>query len=497
MESMPSSLRRRILLVGDVGASSTLHVGDEAMAEAAIAQLRQRLDADLVLVSRNPSDTRQRYGVESVERIGFAGLAHDAVMHRHDRVLALLAGDDDALPADDPARGVIDAVASADGVLITGGGNITTLYAEHLAERAAIGAIAAHHGVPLVIGGQSLGPRFDEGDAALVAELLDGARLAAAREPGSFALARSLAPHAAVVETGDDATLLDAADESDAAVARRHGLEPGGFVAVSFSPAAGTLGYRQLLDDLRGLVTAIGRESGLPVVLLRHEGSIDPPHSLADDAIADALADLAGVSSIPVQDARTTAALTRAAALCITSRYHGAVFALAGGVPCVALWPEWYSQQKMQGLLTHHGLSTWCAPLTAIGTGHAARLVAAAWAERSTIAAHLARSRPAAVAHADAWWDAVAAVLDSRDPDIPGPYPAPAELPVATPLRDELARLASLTLLVEQSGAAPEPDPVDWRARALELERSTSWRMTAPLRAVMARLPGRRSAPPR
>lgn len=488
MESMPSSTLRRIVLVGDIGAQSTLHVGDEAMAETAVAQLRRRLTAELVLVSRAPADTRLRYGVASVERIGFAGLSHEQVMRRLARVLDVLAGDDEALPADDPAHGVIAVIAAADGVLITGGGNITTLYAEHLVERAAVGAIAAHHGVPVVIGGQSLGPSFDDGDAALVAELLDRARLVAAREAGSFALARTLAPQARIVETGDDAALLDPAGESDEATARRHGLEPGGFVAVSFSPASGTIGYRGLLDDLRAFVAAIARETRLPVVLLRHEGAVDPSKSLADDAIAAALSDVVGATSLPVQDARTTAALTRSAALCVTSRYHGAVFALAGGVPCVALWPEHYSQQKMQGLLAHHGLSTWCAPLTALGTGHAARLVAAAWAERTAIAAHLARTRPAAVTHAQVWWDAVAAVLDGREPVLPGPYPATAELPVPAPLRDELARLASLTLLVEHSGAGPAPDPVDWRNRALELEGSTSWRATAPLRALTARI---------
>jgi polysaccharide pyruvyl transferase WcaK-like protein len=488
MDCMSTPSRRRIVLVGDVGASRTLHVGDEAMAETAIAQLRRRLDAELTLLSRAPADTRDRYGVESIERIGFAGLDHEQVMARHARVLALLAGDDDALAADDPARGVIAAIEGADGVLITGGGNITTLYAEHLAERAAVGAIAARHGVPLVIGGQSLGPHFDEGDASLVAELLDRAALAAAREPGSFALARGLAPRAAVVETGDDAALLDPADEPDAAVARRHGLEPGAFVAVSFSPASGTIGYRALLDDLRSLVASIAAATGATVVLLRHEGAIDPALTLADDAIAQALEGIVGVRSVRVRDARTTAALTRTAALCVTSRYHGAVFALAGSVPCVALWPEHYSQQKMRGLLDHHGLGTWSAPLTAIGTGHAARLVAAAWAERSAIAAHLERARPAAVDHATAWWDAVAAVLDGREPTLPGPFVAPPELAVAAPLRDELSRLAALTLLVEQSGASPEPDAVDWHARVRELEASTSWRVTAPLRALTARI---------
>ncbi|MCA1942962.1 MAG: polysaccharide pyruvyl transferase family protein, partial [Yonghaparkia sp.] len=185
---MPSPRHPRIVVVGDVGAGSTLHVGDEAMTETAVDELRRRGLDDLVLLSRNPEDTRARYGVASIERIGFAGLDHDAVMARLDRVLRLLEGDGDALPPDDPAHTVIRTVHEADAVLIAGGGNITTLYAEHLAERAAVGAIAARAGIPLVIGGQSLGPDFSVEDSVRVAALLDTARLTAAREPGSSAL---------------------------------------------------------------------------------------------------------------------------------------------------------------------------------------------------------------------------------------------------------------------------------------------------------------------
>lgn len=492
MEPMPSPRRPRIVVVGDVGGGSTLHVGDEAMTETAVAELRRRGLDGLLLLSRNPADTRARYGVASIQRIGFAGLDHDAVMARLDRVLRLLEGDGDALPPGDPAHTVIRTVRDADAVLIAGGGNITTLYAEHLAERAAVGAIAARAGIPLAIGGQSLGPDFSAEDSLRVAALLRSSHLTAAREPGSFALGRALAPGTRLVETGDDAVLLGPADASDEEIARRHCLVPGGFVALSFSPASGPLGYATLLDDLRHLAGSIAARTGLPLVLVRHEGAVDAAASLADDAIAEALAPL-GVTSPRVLDARTSAALTRSAALCVTSRYHGAVFALAGAVPTVALWPERYSLQKMQGLLAHHGLDDWCAPLSAIGTGHAERLISAAWEHRGAIAEHLASARPAARAHAEQWWDAVAAVLTGREPSIPGPYPTPPRLDLEGSLAAELRRMAALTLAAEGAGGhAGEDEAARWQARVRELETSNSWRMTAPLRAVSGFLRGHR-----
>ena len=81
------------------------------------------------------------------------------------------------LPAEDPVWSVIDAVSGADAVAVAGGGNLASTWPMHVFERAALGAIAERAGRPLVVTGQTLGPRLDPADRELVGALLRSARL--------------------------------------------------------------------------------------------------------------------------------------------------------------------------------------------------------------------------------------------------------------------------------------------------------------------------------
>ena len=95
---------------------------------------------------------------------------------RFDLVLRCSAGER-VLPADDPVWAVIDAVSGADAVAVAGGGNLASTWPLHVFERAALGAIAERAGRPLVVTGQTLGPRLEPADRELVGSLLRSARL--------------------------------------------------------------------------------------------------------------------------------------------------------------------------------------------------------------------------------------------------------------------------------------------------------------------------------
>lgn len=403
----------RIVLMGDVGPAPHYHVGDEGMLEAAAARLRERIaGVEFTVVSADPLDSAARYGASSVGRLGFAPLraSRADLDDRLERVLAAASGRSAALPATDPAWEVIESVGEADGVLITGGGNLTTPFVEHVYERAALAGIAEIRGIPLVVSGQTLGPRLDDRDRELVRGLLRSARLVGVREAESHRLAEELAGSARLVP--DDAVALIAGDP--AAVTAALGVRAGGFVAVSFPPYAGLDELEPFIEDLRVLVSRIREITGLPVVVVPHEGL--PGSTTSGDGIVAERLGGEGVIVAPVLPAAEVARLTAAAALVVSARYHPLVFALAAGVPAVGVWLDEYTRRKVAGTLTSSGLEGWAVPAAGVGPGLVADVVAETWERRAEIAAHLAAVVPAREATAAAWWTDVAGVWSPAAP---------------------------------------------------------------------------------
>ncbi len=189
-------MTRRVVALGDVGAGAVLHAGDEAMLATAFSEVGQRLDVEWTVISKDPHETAQRYGVSSVAGLGFDACPNETA--RAERLQRLIAAtsDDAALSADDPSRPALRAIAAADAVLIAGGGNLSADWPTQVYERAAISAIAAALAVPVVASGQGLGPRFTERMGQLASSALTGARFVGVRDAGS-AVARRAAGRAA------------------------------------------------------------------------------------------------------------------------------------------------------------------------------------------------------------------------------------------------------------------------------------------------------------
>ncbi len=82
----------RVVVIGDVGVvDAMMHIGDEAMFEAAVDELQSR-GADVVGVSSNAIESAQRYGIHAVSRIRFDGLDRAASERRLDEVVSAAAG---------------------------------------------------------------------------------------------------------------------------------------------------------------------------------------------------------------------------------------------------------------------------------------------------------------------------------------------------------------------------------------------------------------------
>jgi polysaccharide pyruvyl transferase WcaK-like protein len=394
-----------IIAIGDVGVTDgMMHIGDEAMFEALVDELRLRGTTSITAVSAAPAESATRYRVSAIHRIGFPA-DRAAGADRFAAVLDALSGRG-GLPADDPFWAVRDAVADADAVVIAGGGNLASTWPLHIFERAALARIAAHFDRPLVITGQTLGPALSADDRPILAETLASARLVGLREAVSGELAARLGveEHARAV-TLDDASFLGWSDPPPA---------PEQYTLVSLSTH---LGGRSRSDVVAGLARALDThadETGRTTVFHAHWGSLTSGGLRGDavlhDEVRQAMRHASAVA--PTGDARSAASLARRASLLVTSRYHPAVFAAPAGVPVLGLTADAYTTVKLNGALRGWGQSG-IHDLDIVTSGGLSAALRQA-ASRASVARQAAHERlPAARADAAAWWDRVVAAVSS------------------------------------------------------------------------------------
>jgi hypothetical protein len=413
----------RIVVIGDVGVvGGMMHIGDEAMFDALVEALRARGASSIVGVSSDPPETAERYGIEAVPPIGFTGGRAD--MEARFAAVVRCAAGEQALPADDPVWGVIDAVAGADAAAIAGGGNMASNRPMHVFERAALGVIAEAFGRPLVVTGQTLGPRLDPAERELVGGLLRRARLVGVREHASERLALELGvPRDRLAANRDDATFLGlgiggglggtgtSGDEgrADAAGVTGAAVAP---ILVSLSLHLGGLPRPQAVAGLAAALDGLAERAGRPIVFHPHFGSLDPSRTAGDEVLHDEVraAMRAPAEALQPGDPRPAARLARGAAMLVTSRYHPAVFAGPGGVPVAALSADDYTAVKLRGATgwwDQHGVIDLAAAVSPSG----ADALGGVWDTRAQAQADAARLRPAAEAASAAWFDRVVEAL--------------------------------------------------------------------------------------
>ncbi|MGA1836240.1 polysaccharide pyruvyl transferase family protein [Herbiconiux sp. 11R-BC] len=409
----------RLLMIGDVGVvDDMIHIGDEAMFDEALHRLRLRGARQVSAISANPAETAERYGVAALARIGFSsGPSFDraADEERMRRVERTAAGEGGLLPASDPAHAVIDAVRAADGVLVTGGGNLASTWPLHVFERATLARVAAVTGTPFVVSGQTFGPELSGADRALVAGMLDSARLTGAREPHSAALARELGVPEARLHSGvDDASFVG--DREGAAPAEAAGPDaaswPSGYCAVTFSSHLGGADPQRFVSAAARLLDGLADGTGLGILFVAHFGSLRAGELRGDSVLHERVAAAMSTPSRAVvpPDSIAAARLARAASFVVTSRYHPAVFSASGGVPGVGLSVDEYTRVKLSGAFGNFGQDA-VLPLDEVLAADRSGRLLRHWADRDRIRqTGLARAVEARAASED-WWDTVAEAL--------------------------------------------------------------------------------------
>ena len=388
-----------------------VHVGDEAMFDEMVYQLRSRGVDSITGISSNPAETRERYGIDAVAGIGFRTQKTRAEQQaRMDAVVRTAAGETGLLDADDPALAVIDAIRTSDGVAVSGGGNMASTWPSHIFERATIGEIARLAGKPLVVSGQTLGPHLDDADSRLVAALLSSAALVGLREKPSHELSLALGVPAGLAnQTVDDASFLSEQDRTTDAAADT--AAP--YALVSLSTHVGVEDRAEFQQAVADLLDHVVEHTGLDIRFYAHFASLDVTESRGDTVMHNAVIERmtsSRVATLDEGDSVAAARLARGAALVISSRYHPAVFAVSGGVPTIGIPVDDYTTTKLTGALGNFGQSALVSAQQLVA-GAAPAVASGVWNDREAI-----RERGLVIAAANraastAWWDRVAAAL--------------------------------------------------------------------------------------
>ncbi|HZK05357.1 MAG TPA: polysaccharide pyruvyl transferase family protein [Actinomycetaceae bacterium] len=390
----------RVAIEVDIG-QSAYHVGDEAIAHGAVYQLGRRGITDIVLLTRDPEQTRSLHPETDVAhtlRFPWSPADRERYLNEIKRVMA---GERSALPADDQVFGVIETIRGVDALFIAGGGNMNSRYGWLLYERAALAHIAVALGKQIVIGGQTLGPELSPADAGTLRNLLRNASLVGLREDHSLRLARKLAPgHGGLRPCFDDAAELPLAG-----LAR--GRAVADVIAATFSPPSGSSDRDETAITCARVLGVAAARFSVPVHFVPHVST--PARSDADAEFHRAVGKAMTAEFVfrQIRPALETAAATYAARAVVTSRYHPVVFACAVGIPVIAIAPDEYSRVRMEGCLARFGIDLH-VPLTGEVTSDAAI--------EQLVTACIESARPASfLAAHTAWWDSIAAALASTD----------------------------------------------------------------------------------
>jgi polysaccharide pyruvyl transferase WcaK-like protein len=396
---------RTFFIVADVGGLEGFHLGDEAMLEANLDALRRWYpDIRFVASSRDPSFTAGRYSVRAIRPCSLSAIAlpepdWDSDADLRQRTGWLL---DDA---------TVEAVREADGLIVSGGGNLCATWPEKLLERAALLHCAADLGKPAIVVGQTLGPELTPRLSTLLGAALGRARMVGVRESASFDLGRSLGLQNLCMQV-DDAFFLEPRPKGGEAArwlaaARR-------FILVALDPSLGSAANAQRLEKLAAQLDALASVIDADLVFVPHVGRTETADERTDDRwvgrrlSALLSTDLRQVDSWEPGEVRW---LTGHAALVVSTRYHGVVFATAAGVPALGVHSDRYTRAKLRGALAHADLAGWAIDLDSAARGNLLTAGAELWHRREEVRYRLAALREKAVGLEQSRWERIGGAL--------------------------------------------------------------------------------------
>jgi polysaccharide pyruvyl transferase WcaK-like protein len=237
---------------------------------------------------------------------------------------------------------------------------------------------------PVVILGQTIGPSLDEEGRERLAEALPLASVVGVRGRESADLVRSLGvDDSKLIEHLDDAWFLNPAPSSEVAhEAARHDKA---WIAVTLAPLAGD--PSTFLPTLRSLgrqLSELARTLDADLVFLPHWNASIGRESDAMVArrLFGFLEDPQRARLLPVYSGEDTCWLTRQADLVVSTRYHPIVFAVSGGVPCLAIFPDEHTRVRHVECLRQAGLEQFAIPFETALEGGLVPAALSSWQQR-------------------------------------------------------------------------------------------------------------------
>jgi polysaccharide pyruvyl transferase WcaK-like protein len=428
-----------LVVLADVG-TELFHVGDEAMLEANLEALRrQDPGGRLTVVGRAPA-------------------------------------------SGELSETIAATLAEADGLFLSGGGNLSSSWPGLLHQRVLWLREARRRGLPAVTGGQTIGPELTPAQRTALAEALSGVEHLGVRELPSAALALQMGvPADRLSYQPDDAFFLAGRAPAEDIPA----LPDGPFLAITLDPAFAAPSSRAGLESLAAQLARFAAEEGFHLAFLPHVGPLGSPgdeDGRAGAALCQLLqAEGAGCTLFPVMRPAETVWLTQRAALVVSSRYHPLVFGTAAAVPGLGLYRDTYTRIKLQGALGHAGLEAWSLPAAAAEEGELEGALHRLWDRRDEARAAMAEARARLELQEASRWRRLRERLGWP---VPSPSSPSSDISGAMALGWPAGQIAAAALtalgLERQAGDAERRR---WRATANNLDRTVD----LPGRSIPAR----------
>jgi polysaccharide pyruvyl transferase CsaB len=365
--------------VGITGSYGGLNLGDEAILQSIIAQLRKDLPVEITVFSRDAEDTKRRHGVER------------------------------AIPVRKLSRAEVQPEIERLDLLIFGGGGI--LYdAEARIYLREVG-IAKEKGVPVMLYAVGAGPLNDPAVQAVVRECLEHVETITVRERSAQQVLEAAGVHREIKVTADPALLLKP-EPLPRGVLKHEGLEGRrkliGMSVREPGVAAPDLDHRVYHALLANAADYMVDRFDCDVVFVPMERSVlDTQHSHA--VISKMLrAQRATVLKGEYTSGQMLSLMSRFS-FAVGMRLHFLVFAALQGVPFVAL-P--YSG-KVSGFLDDLKVPT--PPLNLVNAGRLIAHLDQSWDRRRSMKALLAKSVPVLQSRAQETHQILLKVLTQED----------------------------------------------------------------------------------
>lgn len=344
--------------VGISGSYGGLNLGDEAILQSIIMQLRRDLPVEITVFSRNPEDTKRRHKVERAVAVRKLSRAE-----------------------------VVPEVERLD-LFILGGGGILFDAEARLYLREV--QIAKEKGVPVVVYAIGAGPLKDPNAQAAVRDVLEVVELLTVRERAAQQTLEEAGVHREIVVTADPALLLKP-EPLPRGILKREGLEgrrrligmsvrEPGVAAPDIDPDE----YHALLANAADYM--VDRFDADVVLVPMEHSVLDVQHSHA--VIAQMLRAQRGTVLKGEYSSGQILALMSRFNFVVGMRLHFLIFAALRGVPFVAL-PY---AGKVSGFLDELGVPA--PPLNLVNAGRLVAYIDQSWDQSRSIRAKLEKGVP-------------------------------------------------------------------------------------------------------